>query len=103
MPLKHDMKAERLDFIAGLLVFGPCCTVGAGPVPPTSKELWQLAFLNHHLPLATANHCRGAGTSPGDRTLGAYLAGCLSELADKGDNQVLGQCLDADNRSLLAL
>lgn len=75
--------------LLGLTMAAP---LAAEPPAPTTKELWQLLFRHHTLPLRSAAHCRGAGTDAADATLGAYLSGFLAQLDEPGDNRILGRC-----------
>lgn len=83
--------------VFGLMLIWAGGAAAAPLPPPDTGTLWKLVFRHHLLPLATARHCRGAGTSLADATLGDYLGGFLAQLDEPGDNRIRSQCKPANS------
>ncbi len=56
--------------------------VAVAHLPPTAKDVIDALLASSQVPLSVDPSCAGAGTEPGDRTIGRYLAGFLAELSD---------------------
>jgi hypothetical protein len=57
--------------------------------PPERKDVIEAAMASHDVPLSVNSSCANVGTTQGDATIGAYLAGFLAELAKPGEKNWL--------------
>jgi hypothetical protein len=49
--------------------------------PPERKDVIEAVMASHDVPLSVNSSCANVGTTRGDATIGAYLAGFLAELS----------------------